>query len=103
MDAVHRVLAGKVYISPKVAEQLAEAVQKPGEEPLHAALSDREDQVLRLIAAGRTVHAIGKIYEIFNGRGITTWDHTTNNAAHTAALLRAVQENGSDLIFAKPL
>lgn len=58
VDAVHRVLAGKVYISPKVAEQLAEAVQKPGEEPLHAALSDREDQVLRLIAAGRTVGEI---------------------------------------------
>jgi phosphopentomutase len=53
-----------------------------------------------LLAAGRTVHAIGKIYEIFNGRGITTWDHTTNNAAHTAALLHAVQTNGSDLIFA---
>jgi phosphopentomutase len=53
-----------------------------------------------LSAAGRSVHAIGKIYEIFNGRGITTWDHTTNNAAHTAALLCAVRENDSALIFA---
>jgi phosphopentomutase len=53
-----------------------------------------------LVAAGRTVHAIGKIYEIFNGRGITTWDHTTNNPDHIAALLRAAQESQHDLIFA---
>jgi len=50
--------------------------------------------------AGHKVHAIGKIYEIFNGRGIDTWDHTTNNADHIAALLRAAQENRSSLIFA---
>ena len=50
--------------------------------------------------AGRPVHAIGKIYEIFNGRGISTWDHTTNNAAHTIALLSAVQHSDASLIFA---
>ena len=50
--------------------------------------------------AGRTVHAIGKIFEIFNGRGITTWDHTTNNPAHITALLAAVQSSDASLIFA---
>lgn len=50
--------------------------------------------------AGRSVHAIGKIYEIFNGRGISSWDHTTNNAAHTSALLKAVKSDNSSLIFA---
>lgn len=50
--------------------------------------------------AGKSVHAIGKIYEIFNGRGIDTWDHTTNNAAHTAALLAAVEHSNASLIFA---
>jgi phosphopentomutase len=53
-----------------------------------------------LRASGRAVHAIGKIYEIFNGQGITTWDHTTNNAAHIAALQNAVESNDSALIFA---
>ena len=53
-----------------------------------------------LQAAGRAVHAIGKIYEIFNGRGITTWDHTTNNAAHIAAQQTAAELNDSPLIFA---
>jgi phosphopentomutase len=53
-----------------------------------------------LQAAGLRVHAIGKIYEIFNGRGIATWDHTTNNAAHIAALDTAVKSNDTSLIFA---
>jgi phosphopentomutase len=53
-----------------------------------------------LVEAGRTVHAIGKIYEIFNGRGITSWDHTTNNPDHIAALAHAARESRSDLIFA---
>ncbi|HZO88585.1 MAG TPA: phosphopentomutase, partial [Chthonomonadaceae bacterium] len=50
--------------------------------------------------SGRAVHAIGKIYEIFNGRGISTWDHTTNNPDHTSALQAAAETNESALIFA---
>jgi Phosphopentomutase len=53
-----------------------------------------------LTEAGKRVHAIGKINEFFNGRGISSWDPTTNNAAHTEALLRAARENESQLIFA---
>jgi len=56
--AIHEVMAGRRYISPKVAEQLFNAVQQPAGQPLHATLSDREDQVLRLIAVGRTVGEI---------------------------------------------
>jgi phosphopentomutase len=50
--------------------------------------------------SGRAVHAIGKIYEIFNGRAISTWAHTTNNADHIAALQTAAETNDSPLIFA---
>ena len=53
-----------------------------------------------LTQAGFAVHAIGKIYEIFDGHGIATWDHTTNNAAHIQALQTAAEANTSDLIFA---
>lgn len=53
-----------------------------------------------LVESGRKVHAIGKISEFFNGRGITTWDPTTNNADHTAALTEAAKSNKNDLIFA---
>jgi DNA-binding NarL/FixJ family response regulator len=58
VEAVQRVMAGGQYISPKVAEQLVNAVQQPAGRPLHAALSNREDQVLRKIAAGHTVGEI---------------------------------------------
>jgi phosphopentomutase len=53
-----------------------------------------------LAAAARPVHAIGKIFEIFNGRGIATYAHTTNNPAHIAALQTAIESNDSPLIFA---
>jgi phosphopentomutase len=53
-----------------------------------------------MAAAGLSVHAIGKIFEIFNGRGIASWAHTTNNAAHIAALQTAVESDASPLIFA---
>ena len=57
-----------------------------------------------LTAAGKYVHAIGKIAEIFSGLGITTSEPTTNNPAHCAALARAVRGEGvgadADFIFA---
>ena len=53
-----------------------------------------------LAESGKTVHAIGKIHEFFNGRAIQSSDQTTNNAAHVQALFTAVQSSPSDLIFA---
>jgi DNA-binding NarL/FixJ family response regulator len=58
IEAIRQVLAEGQYLSPKVAAQLLNAVKQPAGQPLHAMLSDREDQVLRLIAAGRTVGEI---------------------------------------------
>ena len=58
VEAIPLVLGGGRYISPKVAEQLANAVQQPAGQPLHTQLSDREDQVLRLIATGLAVGEI---------------------------------------------
>jgi two-component system invasion response regulator UvrY len=60
VEAIRQVLAGGQYISPKVAEQLVNAVKQPAGQPLHATLSDREDEVLRLIAIGRTVGEIAR-------------------------------------------
>lgn len=56
--AIRQVLTEGHYISPKVAAQLVNAVRQPEGQPAHARLSDREDQVLRLIGAGRTVSEI---------------------------------------------
>jgi DNA-binding NarL/FixJ family response regulator len=57
-EAIKQVLLGGLYISPDVATRLAEAVQNPHNQPLHHLLSDREDQVMRLLGAGGTVSLI---------------------------------------------
>jgi DNA-binding NarL/FixJ family response regulator len=56
--AVRKVLAGGCYVSPAVAEQLAATLAQPGGQPPHQALSEREFEVLRLIATGKTLKEI---------------------------------------------
>lgn len=56
--AVHRVLSGKKYISASLAEKLAESMGDTSGRPAHELLSDRELQVLQLIAAGKQVSEI---------------------------------------------
>jgi two-component system invasion response regulator UvrY len=53
--AVHKVLLGKKYISATLAEKLAEGIDSSSQKPAHELLSDRELQVLQLIASGKTV------------------------------------------------
>jgi len=56
--AVERILAGGRYVSASLGEQLASELSEPGRGVLHERLSDREFEILRLIAAGRTVKEI---------------------------------------------
>lgn len=65
IDAVRSVARGKLFITPSVAEQLADAVGAGGrraddEQPLHERLSHREYQVFQLLAAGRSVGEIAE-------------------------------------------
>lgn len=55
--AIRRVITGRKYVSPVVAELLAGFVGDVGESP-HLSLSDREYQVMMLLSAGRTVSEI---------------------------------------------
>jgi DNA-binding NarL/FixJ family response regulator len=57
VEAVRRVASGGRYVSPELAERLAGSLAE-GEGPRHAALSAREFEVLRLLAAGRTVSQV---------------------------------------------
>jgi two-component system, NarL family, invasion response regulator UvrY len=56
--AVKRVLAGGKYIRASLAEKLASHLDNDAHKPLHQALSDREYQVMRMIAYGQTVKEI---------------------------------------------
>ena len=58
VDAVRRVASGGRYISPDLAERLATELAADATRPFHALLSDREFDVLRLIASGQTVGEI---------------------------------------------
>jgi two-component system invasion response regulator UvrY len=57
-EAVRRILAGGRYVSATLAEKLAFDLRRGAETPVHELLSDREFQVLRMIASGKTVKQI---------------------------------------------
>jgi two-component system, NarL family, invasion response regulator UvrY len=52
VTAIRRVVSGRKYISLKVAEQLADELDKPSNGKPHEVLSDREFQVMCMIAGG---------------------------------------------------
>ncbi len=57
--AIRKVLRGGKYISPSLAELLADNVGQPNQDlQVSELLSDREFQVLRLIASGKTVSEV---------------------------------------------
>lgn len=58
--AVNKVLAGGRYVSPALADQLAAEIQQAGNQSPHQKLSDREFQVLRLVASGKTLKEIAE-------------------------------------------
>ncbi len=59
IEAIRRVSKGRKYISPSVAEKLAVNLEPGTEKPPHEILSDREYQVMCMIASGKTVKEIG--------------------------------------------
>jgi len=59
--AVNQVMSGGRYISATVAENLIFDLERAADRPPHEALSDREFEVLRLIASGKTVSEIASI------------------------------------------
>ncbi len=58
--AIKKIVAGGRYVSATLAEKLAVDLREGADLPLHELLSDREFQVLRMIASGKTVKEIGE-------------------------------------------
>lgn len=63
VKAVQTVLLGKKYISSSVAEKLASSFSADNK-PAHELLSDREFDVMKLLAAGRSVSEIADILSL---------------------------------------
>jgi two-component system invasion response regulator UvrY len=58
VNAIRQVAAGRKYISPSLAQELANHIGEDHETPLHETLSDREYQTLIMIASGKAVSEI---------------------------------------------
>ncbi len=60
IKAIHKVAQGRKYISSFLAELLASNLEIDGKKPLHESLSDREFQVMCMIASGKTVTQVAR-------------------------------------------
>jgi two-component system invasion response regulator UvrY len=58
IDAIRKIAKGGKYITPSLAEQLAGEIGRNVRKSLHQTLSDREYQVMCMIASGKTVKQV---------------------------------------------
>jgi two-component system invasion response regulator UvrY len=72
IKAVEHILAGGRYVSAVLAEQMASELGRTGGGLLHERLSDREFEILRLIASGKTVKEIAAEL-VLSGNTISTY------------------------------
>jgi len=60
VDAITKVMQGKSYISPSLQENMNEAGEAQSNGLIHEALTNREFQVMTMIASGKSVTEIAK-------------------------------------------
>lgn len=58
--ATKKILSGGRYVSTSLAEKLIANLDESSDKPLHESLSDREHEVMRMIAAGVPLTEIGE-------------------------------------------
>lgn len=58
--AIETIAIGRRYISPKLAEILAEGLSAPTDKPVHEQLSEREFQIFCRLSEGKTVSEIAE-------------------------------------------
>jgi DNA-binding NarL/FixJ family response regulator len=96
VDAIQVIAAGHKYITPELAESLASHLTEESEKPLHAMLSDREFQTIRMIASGKKLSEIAdelslspKTVSVYRARILEKMRMKTNGE-----LTRYALENG---------
>ena len=62
--AIHKVMEHGRYVSPAFAEQMVIDIGRDADRPRHETLSDREFEVMSLIASGKTVGEIARILSL---------------------------------------
>ena len=64
IEAIRKVSRGEKYITPSLAEKLAVEIGPSIDKARHETLSDREYQVMLLIASGKTVKEIAEVLSL---------------------------------------
>lgn len=65
-DAIAKVMKGGKYVTPALAERLVFSLDRNSQLSRHETLSDREFEVMRLIASGKTVGEIADLLSLSN-------------------------------------
>ena len=92
VKAIRKVVAGGRYVSPTLAEKLAFEIDAGSDRLAHETLSDREFQVMRMMASGKTVKEIAaelalsvKTISTYRARILTKMNlHTNAELIHYA-------------------
>ena len=64
VNAVEKVLSGKKFISPGVAEKLVDTFDNESDDISHEVLSDREFDVFKLMASGMSITEIAALLQL---------------------------------------
>lgn len=96
VNAVHKVAGGGAYVTPSLAEQVVLQLNRAAAPAGHAALSDRELDVLRRIVAGQRLTDIGAALHL-SVKTVSTHKSRIQEKLQlptTAALIRYGMEHG---------
>lgn len=96
VEAICKVVAGKKYISPNLAELLLHDCGADSGKPVHELLSNREYQVLRLLGSGKQVSEIAATLSLSIKTVSTYRTHILEKMKlkNNAELIFYVMENG---------
>jgi two-component system invasion response regulator UvrY len=85
VEALRKVCRGGKYVSPQLAERLAVFIEDANTRALHERLSDREFEILRMLALGKTVTEVAdelllsvKTVSTYRSRVLDKMKMTTN-------------------------
>jgi two-component system, NarL family, invasion response regulator UvrY len=88
IKAIRKIVAGKKYISPSFSETLIPG-QKLSDKPLHENLSNREFQIMCMIARGQALKDIGETLRI-SGKTVSTY--------RTRILEKMIMKTNADIV-----
>jgi DNA-binding NarL/FixJ family response regulator len=95
VDAVRKVAVGGTYVTDGIVESVVRQLNGSSEELRHASLTDRELEVLRLIATGQRLTEIGNVLHI-SVKTVSTYKTRIQEklqVSSTAEMIRYALEN----------